>query len=75
MAGPHMLAELVRRLFREDEGQDLVEYGILTGMVITIGIVIFTTISTKMGNAYDTWGTEIEDRWVPPPPLAPPPSP
>ena len=70
-----MLAELVRRLFREDEGQDLVEYGILTGMVITIGIVIFTTISTKMGTAYDTWGTQIEDNWVPPPAQVPPPSP
>jgi Flp pilus assembly pilin Flp len=70
-----MLTELVRRLFREDEGQDLVEYGILTGMVIAIGIVIFTTISTKMGTAYDTWGTQIEDRWVPPPALVAPPSP
>jgi hypothetical protein len=44
-------------------------------MVIAIGIIIFTTISTKMGNAYDTWGTQIEDRWVPPPALVPPPSP
>jgi Flp pilus assembly pilin Flp len=67
-----MFTELVRRLLREDEGQDLVEYGILTGMVIAIGIVIFTTISTKMGTAYDTWGTQIEDRWVPPPALVPP---
>jgi Flp pilus assembly pilin Flp len=68
-----MLAEFVSRLLREDEGQDLIEYGILTGMVITIGIVIFTTISTKMGNAYDTWGTEIEDNWIPDQPQVPPP--
>lgn len=63
-----MFAELIRRLRWEDEGQDLIEYGILTGIVITIGVVIFTTISTKMGAAYDTWGTQIEERWIPPPP-------
>ena len=68
-----MFAECVRRLFREDEGQDLIEYGILTGMVITIGIVIFTTISTKMGAAYDDWGTQIQDNWEPLPPTVPTP--
>lgn len=68
-----MLFELAGRLWREDEGQDLVEYGILAGMVITIGIAIFTTISTKMGNAYTTWGNEIETNWVPAAPLPPPP--
>jgi Flp pilus assembly pilin Flp len=68
-----MLAEFLRRLLEKDEGQDLVEYGLLTGIVMATGIVIFTTISTQMGAAYDTWGTQIEDRWVPPPPQAPPP--
>jgi Flp pilus assembly pilin Flp len=70
-----MLIELLRRLFREDEGQDLIEYGILTGIVITTGVVIFTTISTKMGAAYDTWGTQIEDNWEPLAPQVPTPSP
>lgn len=68
-----MLAHAVKRLYREDAGQDLVEYGILTGMVITIGIAIFTTISTKMGNAYTSWGTEIQTNWIPNAPLPPSP--
>jgi len=70
-----MFAELVTRLRREDDGQDLVEYGILTGMVVLIGVIIFTTISTKMGNAYNTWGNQIEGNWIPSSPLPPPPSP
>lgn len=68
-----MFAELMKQLWLEDEGQDLLEYGILTGIVITIGVVIFTTINTKMGNAYITWGNQIEDRWIPDAPLPPPP--
>jgi Flp pilus assembly pilin Flp len=70
-----MFTEFIRRLCWEDEGQDLIEYGILAGIVITVGVVIFTTINTKMGAAYDTWGTQIQDRWIPPPAQVPPPSP
>ena len=70
-----MFIEFAKRLWREDEGQDLVEYGILAGMVITIGIVIFTTISTKMGTAYTIWGDQIETNWIPAPAIVPPPSP
>ena len=70
-----MFAELARRLVLEEDGQDLIEYGLLTAMVLVIGILIFSTISTKMGTAYDTWGTEIQDNWEPSNPAPPPPPP
>jgi len=65
------LGRAFRRLFVEDAGQDIVEYGLLTGIVLAIGILVFVTIRTKMGDAYDTWGTAILDNWEPDPPSAP----
>ena len=67
-----MSAEFVMRLLRDDKGQDLIEYGILTGIVIATGVIIFTTINTKMGAAYDDWGTQIQDNWEPLPPTVTP---
>ena len=71
MAKP-MFAELARRLVLEEDGQDLIEYGLLTGIVLAIGILIFSTISTKMGGAYEEWGDQIQDNWVPSAPAPPP---
>jgi Flp pilus assembly pilin Flp len=65
--------QFVRRLVREEDGQDLIEYGLLTGIVAAIGVLVFVSISTKMGNAYGTWGTQIQDRWIPDAPIPPTP--
>jgi len=65
------LGRAFRRLFVEDAGQDIVEYGLLTGIVLAIGILVFVTIRTKMGDAYVTWGTAILDNWEPDPPSTP----
>jgi Flp pilus assembly pilin Flp len=66
------VTEIARRFVREDDGQDLLEYGLLTGIVLTVGILIFSTISTKMGAAYTGWGTQIQDNWIPSDPAPPP---
>ena len=60
-----------RRLFVEDAGQDLIEYGLLTGIVIVVGFLVFITIRTKMGAAYVTWGAAILNNWEPSPPSGP----
>ena len=66
-----MLWQLTQRLFLEDDGQDLIEYGLLTGIVVAIGVTVFTAIHSKMADAYGDWGAEIQTNWVPPPPLPP----
>jgi Flp pilus assembly pilin Flp len=66
-----IFAEVARRLVLEDDGQDLIEYGLLTGIVLAIGILIFSTISTKMGGAYEGWSDQIQDNWVPLDPAPP----
>ena len=68
-----MFAELARRIVLEEDGQDLIEYGLLAGIVLAIGILIFSAISTKMGTAYETWGDEIQANWEPSNPAPPPP--
>ena len=63
------LSDSVVRFFREESGQDLVEYAILTTIVTVGGLTLFSTIKTKMGTAYTTWGTAILNNWSPPDPL------
>ena len=71
-----MFAELGPRLLVEEDGQDLIEYGLLTGIVVAIGVIVFTSITGKMANAYGNWGTEIQNNWQPDNPLPPaPPTP
>ena len=64
---------VLRQFFFDDSGQDLVEYGILTGIVVAIGVAVFTSINDKMADAYGDWGTEIQTNWVPAPALPPAP--
>ena len=68
--------QLIRRFVHEDKGQDLIEYGLLTGMVVALGVAVFTSINERMADAYGDWGNEIEANWVPAAPLPPaPPAP
>lgn len=60
-----------KRFLVEDAGQDLVEYGLLTLLVLAVGVLVFASIQASMGSAYVTWGTAILDNWEPSPPSAP----
>jgi Flp pilus assembly pilin Flp len=60
---------LAVRLWREDEGQDLLEYALLTGIVGVSGIVLYTSVAPAMATAYESWTGAQEDLWEPNPPL------
>lgn len=60
-------ARLIARLFREDSGQDLIEYGLLTGIVVAVGVVVFTSIQGKMSGAYQSWESSAQANWIPNP--------
>jgi Flp pilus assembly pilin Flp len=62
------LRTLARRLLVEETGQDLIEYGLLTGIVAVGGVLVFTSIRDKMAAAYAGWGLEIQENWEPDPP-------
>ena len=66
-------ARMSRHFFVDESGQDVIEYGLLTGIVVAIGVAVFTSINDKMADAYGDWGAEIQTNWVPAPALPPAP--
>ena len=64
-----LLSPLVRPLVLKKDGQDLIEYALLTSIIAIAGILVFPTIQTKMGDAYRGWNDNAQDIWIPPPPM------
>lgn len=59
---------IVKRLFASTDGQDLIEYALLTGIIAVGGALVFPTFRDKMGAAYQAWLSGAQDIWEPPPP-------
>ena len=57
----------VIRLFTDDDGQDLVEYALLTG-IVAVAAAIALPAASALGDIYETWNDNIQDLWEPPPP-------
>lgn len=49
----------------QEQGQELVEFALLTLLVMAIGSAVFVALQSGMGSAYVTWGTAIFDNWQP----------
>lgn len=62
------IGTLCRRFITEDCGQDLIEYGLLTGIVTVSSILVFEQLVTRMGNAYGYWQNQGQQNWIPSPP-------
>ena len=71
MAVVRRVTRVLRRLFTEQDGQDLIEYALLTGLIAVGGALVFPSIRTKMAGAYQSWLTDTQDLWEPPPPTGP----
>jgi hypothetical protein len=59
---------LLHRLFREDSGQDLVEYALLTMVVGFAGAVAAPYVSNAISYAYGTWVDSADNIWESPDP-------
>lgn len=66
-----MLARL-RELFRQETGQDLVEYALLTAFVVLASIVVWHAIADAIGTAYRGHDSGVQELWEPKDPPAPP---
>lgn len=42
------------RLWREDEGQDMVEYTLLLGFIVLIAVAVLTSTRVQMSNIWTT---------------------
>lgn len=64
-----LLSRLSQKLRLAEDGQDLIEYSLLTGIIAIVGILVFPTIQSKMADAYQDWNDNAQAIWEPPPPL------
>ena len=64
--------KLLMRFLRDESGQDIVEYAILTAVVSVGSLVVLGLIRWKMSTAYGTWGGQLNDaRYHPNDPITP----
>jgi len=57
------------RFLREENGQDLVEYGLLAAIFAVAAALLFPSLIPAMGNAYSNHATDINNAWIPGDPL------
>jgi len=50
-----VLVRVFKTLFREDSGQDLIEYALLTGLIGLAGVAAISGIGSVMKIAYESW--------------------
>lgn len=53
------------RLWRDDRGADLVEYGLIAGMIAAAGVAAFPSIFNKLDVLFERWGNNVYDAWEP----------
>jgi Flp pilus assembly pilin Flp len=61
----------IAQLLTGDDGQDLIEYALLASIIGIVGVLIFPSIATKMANAFASWGTGVNNIWIPNDPSGP----
>lgn len=52
--------ELIRRFVREEEGQGLVEYALILGLIAIVAIAALTTAGGKIKDGLNTVGSAIK---------------
>jgi Flp pilus assembly pilin Flp len=56
---------LLTRLLAEDDGQDLIEYALLTVAIGFAAIAVFDVIRNAIGFVYGTWESGVNNLWEP----------
>jgi pilus assembly protein Flp/PilA len=53
------MKNLLRRLWQEEEGQDLVEYGLLVALVALAATAGMSSLATAINTAFSTLGSKL----------------
>jgi Flp pilus assembly pilin Flp len=61
-------AAWLRRLVRDDRGQDVVEYALLTAFFGLCALAAWTSLRDAIGLTYGGATTGVQSLWEPPPP-------
>ena len=57
--------QLVIDFVRDEAGQDIVEYALLTAVIGLVGFVTWQAVTAGIGTAYQGWDTGTQDLWEP----------
>ena len=49
----------IKNLINDESGQDLIEYALVAGLVALGAVVAMTGLSTKIGSAFNTVGSQL----------------
>jgi len=60
--------EMVRLLARDERGQDLIEYALLSAAIGVAGAATWPLIEQSIGTAYRALDSNTQNLWEPPPP-------
>jgi Flp pilus assembly pilin Flp len=60
---------VLRRLWLEEDAQDLIEYALLTGAIGFAGVVGVSLIGAAINAVYSSWDTGVNTLWEVPDPL------
>lgn len=53
------MMHLLKRLWKEEEGQDLIEYALLVALIALAATVGMNSLATKINSAFTTLGTTL----------------
>jgi Flp pilus assembly pilin Flp len=56
-------------LLTDDQGQDLIEYALLVGLIAVACVLVFPIVRVQMAAAYQNWLSNAQSISAPPPPL------
>ncbi|HKY20076.1 MAG TPA: hypothetical protein VJM31_02555 [Vicinamibacterales bacterium] len=60
-----VIKKVLRQFIRDDGGQDLVEYALLTVFVALVGALAFPFLQDSIRDGYISWDDAEQDLWEP----------
>jgi len=58
---------LLMRFIAEEDGQDVIEYALLTAVIGLCAVAAFNLWNTAIRNTYNSWNTSTNNLWDPEP--------
>ena len=56
-----VMSAIVLRLFRDEQGQDLIEYALLAGFISLAVVTAVTNVGTSLNTLYETVESQVDD--------------
>lgn len=60
MDAGNSMGRLLARFFRDDAGQDVIEYALLSALIGTVGILAWQSVGVGIASAYLGWDNGVQ---------------